>query len=90
MKIEKSFDIKTGQATIKTNTYQRTVSFINLLMGEALKDFPTISADNCSVVVFGPPRSERMVGIQFQASENDVPAEYNRLGGHVLCDYYLL
>lgn len=89
MKVRFYYNDKVNLATVFANSYNHRLQHINDLVSYVLDDYPEITPDDVSICVFGPPRYERMVGVQFNPT-HEPPEKYVRNDGRFLCDYYYL
>jgi hypothetical protein len=80
-----------GRCAIKSNEYLRTMARLELMIQEALCDFPRLSRDEIEFVIYGGTSRDRTTGIEFRAedrdgNELDIPSTYHdEPGGLGLC-----
>ena len=55
--------------------YDKTIEKIDALVAIARQDFPDLKAENMTIEQYGPPRHQRMIGLEFMAC-GPIPTDY--------------
>lgn len=63
---------------LRTDTYQKQLSYFLMLFNEAKKDFPNLKAEDVCVVKYGGDHQRRQNGIEFEVDELP-PEKYTRI-----------